>query len=389
MFKIENHPVWLVGFRPFFIFAFLAGAFLPILWILGFTGLLDLSGSGLSSVQWHAHEMFFGFGWAVLGGFLLTASKNWLKIRGLHGKLLMLAVLLWIAERFLIFNGWAREWPLWLQVPAQNASVVFIGTYVSYCLLRYRKQDTFPDNYFFLLALPLFVFSKQLLLMPEHYFAGWTMTLGLFRLAFAVMFERTIPQFMKNSQDVILLRNPWLDLLTKFLVLLSIFVSFLPSILAVVVVSLAATLLLVRFFLWHPIKGFQKFEIGIMYVGYFALAIHLYFEAFRIYGTYTTIGSLSVHVFSFLCMGIVISGMLIRISQGHTGRPLVFTKSDRLAFGCMFIAAFARLVLTQFAPSHYTVWITISGIGWFLCFTLIGIRLTPFLLKTRTDGKVH
>jgi uncharacterized protein involved in response to NO len=30
--------------------------------------------------------MFFGFGWAVLGGFLLTASKNWVKIRGYHGR---------------------------------------------------------------------------------------------------------------------------------------------------------------------------------------------------------------------------------------------------------------------------------------------------------------
>jgi hypothetical protein len=29
--------------------------------------------------------MFFGFGWAVLGGFLLTSTKNWVGVRGYHG----------------------------------------------------------------------------------------------------------------------------------------------------------------------------------------------------------------------------------------------------------------------------------------------------------------
>jgi uncharacterized protein involved in response to NO len=50
-----------------------------------FGGQLPLTASPFRSVQWHAHEMFFGFGWAVLGGFLLTSTKNWVNIRGYHG----------------------------------------------------------------------------------------------------------------------------------------------------------------------------------------------------------------------------------------------------------------------------------------------------------------
>jgi uncharacterized protein involved in response to NO len=215
------------------------------------------------------------------------------------------------------------------------------------------------------------------------------MTIGLFRLAFAAMFERTIPQFMKNSQQVILVRKPWLDLPIKFLVLLSIFVSFLPDFLSVLLVSGAATLLLIRFLLWHPRKGFQKFEIAIMYIGYLALVTHFYFEALRISGIYSGLGSLSVHIFTFLCMGVVIPGMMIRISQGHTGRPLIFTKSDRFAIACMFAAAISRLMLTQLLPSYYTLWLAVAGACWFICFATLGIRLIPFLLKPRVDGKVH
>src|SRR5262245_58037929 len=70
------HPFCSVGFRPFFALAMLSGAILPVLWALVFTGQFTPPGP-LSVLQWHAHEMFFGFGWAVLGGFLLTATKNW------------------------------------------------------------------------------------------------------------------------------------------------------------------------------------------------------------------------------------------------------------------------------------------------------------------------
>jgi uncharacterized protein involved in response to NO len=77
-----GQPLWLVGFRPFFLLAVLAAIALPLLWVLLLTGVLTAP-AGLSPMTWHAHEMFFGFGFAVLGGFLLTASKNWVSVRGM------------------------------------------------------------------------------------------------------------------------------------------------------------------------------------------------------------------------------------------------------------------------------------------------------------------
>jgi len=88
--KLSSYPFWLLGFRPFFSLAILAGAVLPMLWALVYAGLIPAPATTFSSVQWHAHEMFFGFGWAVLGGFLLTASRSWVKVRGYHGQGLFL-----------------------------------------------------------------------------------------------------------------------------------------------------------------------------------------------------------------------------------------------------------------------------------------------------------
>ncbi|MCM2336208.1 MAG: NnrS family protein, partial [Pseudomonas sp.] len=136
--KLVTHPLWLVGFRPFFSLACLAGLSLPLLWALMFSGALPAPAGRFTPVQWHAHEMFFGFGWAVMGGFLLTASKNWVQIRGYHGPALMWLVAAWLFER--IGMAWGGAWPaalFWL------SNTVFLGSIVAmllWTLIRYRSR---------------------------------------------------------------------------------------------------------------------------------------------------------------------------------------------------------------------------------------------------------
>lgn len=388
--KIFNHPIWLVGFRPFFFLALIAGSFLPVIWGLAYGGFLGLSQWGLTSFQWHAHEMLFGFGWAVLAGFLLTASKNWLKIRGMHGTTLAVVATLWVLERIIVFLYFShRDWPFEGVVFFSSLSILAVVSYLILVLIRYRDQDSFRDNFFFVLGLPVFFMAKILLLSPSYYLVGWGLALGVFRLAFAVMFERTITQFMKNSHGIQLFRKAYLDYPIKILVFLSIFSVFFPEVLAATLMFWAGALLLLRFFLWSPGVGFKKFEIGIMYVGYLALAVHFLLESLRVLGLFVGVGTISIHVFTFLCMGVVIPGMLIRISQGHTGRKLLFTFSDRLAISSIFVASFFRLIMTQVLPEFYQTWILLSGLGWMVCFLLIAIRVTPFLFKERIDGKEH
>lgn len=385
--KVRSHPLFLAGFRPFFILAIVSGVFLPLLWALSFSGKVNLSFAGISTLQWHAHEMFFGFGWAVLGGFLLTASKNWVKIRGMHGGWLFLATLLWFIERIAIL--FYKNIPFGLSFVAVNSFILFVAAYIIWSLVHYRKQDSFRDNFFFIIALPLFIVAKNLILDEDLYIYGWTMTIGLFRLAFVVMFERTITQFMKNSMGVELVRNPILDYSIKFFVLLSVFSGFFTTGLAFGVLLLAGILLGLRFLLWAPLKGLSTFAIGLSYFGYLALIVHMILEALRVKGLLPAVGTVSIHVFTFLCMGIVIPAMFIRICQGHTGRKLLFTTSDRIAIAFMGSASVFRLMLPQIWPEYYLNWILFAGVGWSLCFIMIGYRLIPFLVKPRIDGKEH
>lgn len=381
-----SHPIWLAGFRPFFTLAIILGLFLPILWALIFSGILALSPE-INPLQWHAHEMLYGFGGAVLIGFLLTASKNWVHIRGIHGLPLMGLTALWLVERvafyFLSSNHSILRY-LFL-----SAFISTSAAYIFTTLILNRSKDTFKDNYFFYILLGIIIVAKNLLLSESYYQQGVAMSVGIFRLAFVVMFERTITQFMKNTEGITLLRNPALDFAIKASVLISIFQSFLPEPFAGITLAIAGGLLFVRWLLWQPTKGFRKFGNGTMYLGYFGLILHFALETLKVLGFQVGIGTISLHTFTFLCMGVVIPSMLVRISQGHTGRKPEFLPLDKIAISLILLSAFSRLILPTLVPEKYTVWIIISGVLWFLAFALLGYRLIPFLLKPRVDGKVH
>src|SRR5690606_30003915 len=118
-------------------------------------------------------------------------------------------------------------------------------------------------------------------------------------------------------------RNKYLDYAIKFAVALSVFQSFLPTSMSALTLFFAGSLLLVRWLIWRPDLGLRRFGNAVMYVGYFGLTLHLFFEVLKLTGVWSQ-GAFSIHVFTLLCMGMVIPGMIVRISQGHTGRKLQF-----------------------------------------------------------------
>ncbi|AYH42992.1 NnrS family protein [Azoarcus sp. DN11] len=385
--KFLAHPLWLVGFRPFFSLACLAGLSLPLLWALMFSGALPAPAGRFTPVQWHAHEMFFGFGWAVMGGFLLTASKNWVQIRGYHGVALMWLAAAWGFER--IGMAWGGTWPaalFWL------SNLVFLGSIVAmllWTLIRYRSRDSFRDNYFFLVALPLFIAAKLLLLDGAHFHAGVAMVIGLFRVAFLVMLERTLTQFMKGVFQAEIVRHPVLDNPIKLMALSLVFVAWMPKAMAGALLVVLAFLLVARFMLWKPQLAMRRIELAVMYLGYAAIVAQLLLEFAVLHASPGWVGSVSVHVFTFGVMGLIIPAMLVRISKGHTGRKVVFDAGDKLLLWIMMAGFVVRVVLPQLAPGAYTAWVHLAATAWFACFAILGWRYIPFLFAPRVDGKEH
>lgn len=382
-----NHPLWLVGFRPFFTLACLSGMILPVIWAMIFSGWIVSTEPGFTPIQWHAHEMLFGFGWAVLGGFLLTSTKNWVSIRGYHGPALMLLAAAWIIERLGMSFG--QQWPDILRIASHYLFLGCISSMLLWTLIRHRQQDSYRDNIFFIVMLPAFAVAKTMLLDSNSFVAGYTMTIALFRLAFLVMLERTLSQFMKAAFQVAILRRPALDMSIKLMALMLVLEFILPQSLSTTISCLLACLLLYRVAFWKPLLAFRRIDIGIMYIGYLALSGQLMIEALGHFLSLTWIGSFSVHLFTFGVMGTIIPAMMMRIAKGHTGRRVAFDGLDRTALHIMLGTLLLRVALPQISPANYLLWIQLSAAGWMFCFGLLAWRYIPFLLQPRIDGREH
>src|SRR6187431_1487300 len=97
-----NYPAILsYGFRPFFLLASLYGGVTILFWLPLLYGYLETS-SLFTPVDWHVHEMIFGYVAAVVAGFLLTAIPNWTGRLPVCGLPLAMLAALWLAGRVAI-----------------------------------------------------------------------------------------------------------------------------------------------------------------------------------------------------------------------------------------------------------------------------------------------
>ena len=89
------------GFRPFFLAAGLWAAFGILLWLPQYLGLMTLP-TAFGPLDWHIHEMLYGYVAASVAGFLLTAIPNWTGRLPVSGWPLAGLVALWLAGRIAI-----------------------------------------------------------------------------------------------------------------------------------------------------------------------------------------------------------------------------------------------------------------------------------------------
>ena len=375
-------PFWRLGFRPFFVAGALFALLAVALWAAVLHGLTSPAVPG-GMLAWHRHEMPFGFGLAIIAGFLLTAVQNWTGRPGLSGRPLIALFGLWLAARLV----WFIPVPLALLIALQLA---FIGLFIAQMarqLITARQRNNYP----ILLVLSLLALCQALTLAglalgdDSLQRRGALAALWLIAVLLSLIGGRVIPFFTQRGLGRVeaFAAHPRQD---RLLLVCGVLVAALfasghnlqasPSLAGPFIVL--SVLHGLRLWRWH-LRGVWRVPLlWSLHLGYAWLLIATLGMAAWHLG-WLAQPSLASHALAVGAMGGLILAMMARVSLGHTGRALQPPQAMAWAFGLLNLGALIRV-------SAGSSWLWLAALCWAVAFALFAWHYAPMLCQARVDG---
>ena len=377
-----------LGFRPFFLLAGVYALISIFIWGGVYIYGWQIPRLPFTPLQWHAHEMIFGYGMAVAAGFLLTAVRNWTHILTLQGYALAGLATLWLAARL---AGWIFPEQLW---PMLLLDLMFDGWLIVAIFTPILRAKQYKN---------IGIASKLVLLMLANlcFYLGvsgeleqgivWGLYSGLYFLLALIftMARRVIPFFIERGvgYPVTLINHKWIDRsgLVVFLLFWLTDVFWRNILATALLAALLFAIHAIRLAGWHTKGIWKKPLLWVLYIGYSGATFGFLLKALIPFVSISP--SLALHAFAVGGIGIITAGMMARIALGHTGRDIQ-QPSRLLAHSFMLLAAafVARVLLPIIAPAQYLLWLGVAQTAWLVAFAMFVWVYAPILVKPRTDG---
>lgn len=385
----DKTPAFLtIGFRPFFFLGSLYAAIAIVIWIIAYrTGYQNQIYH--TSLNWHAHEMLFGFATAIIAGFLLTAVRAWTNHKTARGIPLLALTILWITPRILSLVPISN-----LQLPIAIIDILFIPC-LTLLIARPLLAAGNKRNYIMPIVLIMMTaaniaFHLQVLgITLNTARPALTLMLQLILLLMVIIGGRVIPFFTTRAiPDARTKKNNLIDALSiaSILILILSDLSPTPASIAITLSLASAFIHLLRMIYWYDKRIWSNPLIWVLHVGYVWVPIGFALDA---YASLSNINqSLSWHAWTVGSIGTLTLGIMARASLGHSGRPLKLSRLTVVIFILITAAACIRVIPPVFIPSQYIRFIELSSVLWFLAFLLFAITHARIYLSHRPDGKI-
>lgn len=365
------------GFRPFFLAAGLFAVMIVPLWMLIWSGNITLN-SPFAAMDWHIHEMLFGYTSAVIAGFLFTAIPNWTGRMPTRGWPLMVLAALWLAGRLAVAGAFGQG-PVLVMV-VDCAFMAAIGAMVVAEIVAGRNWGNLK------VVAPVLLYLVANITFHLEAMAYGSADVGR-RLGFAMVAllilligGRIIPSFTRNwlakrGPEPGPLPVPFGRLDAVFLgftlAVLLLWVALPESTLTGIGLMLAGAAQLVRLLRWRgwrvvtsPLLGMLHLAFGFIPLGLFAVGL----AALGVMPVATGLHLLGIGGFGGMTLAV-----MIRASLGHTGRGLEAGPMLATAFACVILASLVRAA----APSSAGLWS--AAALWTFGFAVFLWRFAPVL----------
>lgn len=382
----QGWPLLRLGFRPFYLAgALVACVSLPV-WMAAFLGAVRLD-MAVSPFLWHAHEMLFGFAVTVIVGFLLTAVKAWTGHPTPRGAVLGALALLWLAARIAAFTA-----PYAVYAVLDMLLIPVVALLLLRVLLQADNRRNLPlVGILFLLALANAMFHLSALGMVQvNPVQPLYAALALVVMVECVIAGRVVPFFTSSATPGLKIQMPQRQematlAMTALALLLWVFAPAGLGSVAGAALALAAVLQVARIVHWQPKVTLDRPILWILHLAYAWIPLGLALLALAQWGWVPT--SAGVHALAVGATGGLVIGMLTRTARGHTGRPLQASRAEVLAYALVMAAAVLRVLVPLASAQWYATSVVLAAAAWTVAFGIYLVVFTPWLLRSRTDGK--
>ncbi len=378
-------PLWASAFRPFYLLGALYLPLLVTLWASALLGGWPSPSPAMPLWLWHGHEMIFGFSIAIIAGIVLTALPSWAGTDEIHGRGLALLAALWLAGRiaFLALPGLSAQ----LVALADLLLLPTLFLLVAPGLLR-------ASNPLYLLLLPILaaLFCANLVfhagvLSADYRLAATGLRAAVYTIVVLYVLKGGVltPIFTGNA-----LREKGRGDQAPFRMELDVAAVAVVILLATLDLAHApapwtgtAALACLAIHTWRVArwKGWRLPDVPLVLVMHLGFAWLLAAFALKAASAFTGVvpESAWVHAFTLGSLGMMMLGLMTRVSLRHTGRPLGLPPPMLIACTLVFAAALVRLAVTFHHPGHWAV--MIAATMWTAAFVIYLFLFGAILLR--------
>ena len=372
-----------LGFRPFFFLGALYSLISLLIWGGFYAGQITPPAFLIDPISWHIHEMLYGFTLAIIAGFLLTAVVNWTGSAPIRQRHLVALCLLWLAGRIVINLDLGL--PFWAILVIETSFIPVLLVSLAIPLIRANNRR----NFLILLRL-LVLFACDIWFLKTGSKVPLYIALMMVLTMISLIGGRVIPAFTINAlrrTGIQATQTPQ-PIVDKAAVasLIAVTVCLIVAqgtVILTVCAGLSAIIHGTRMRHYHSLKTGSDPMLWILHIGYSWLVIGLLLLALTGVGVFTL--PVVIHTLTVGCIGSMTLGMMVRVTLGHTGRPLVSSSLTTLAFLLMQAAVLIRVVGPIIMPEQTIGWIVGSATLWSFCFVIYLFVCAPMLFKPRAD----
>ena len=369
------------GFRPFFLGGALWAVLGILLWLPQYFGELSLP-TAFTPLDWHIHEMLYGYVAAIVAGFLLTAIPNWTGRLPINGLPLASLVALWLAGRVAIAGS-----AIWGAKLAAVVDVAFLATFAAVAL----REIVVGKNWRTLRVLIVLsvLIAGNIVFHIEAIGRGgadYGIRLGIAAAIGLIMLVggRIIPSFthnwlVRNNPGRLPVQFARFDALALSASALALALWIVLPQLAVsgVALIIAGVLQAARLARWAGDRTFADRLVLVLHVGYTFVPIGFLLLGAAILWPSGWPASAGLHAWMAGAIGLMTLAVMTRASLGHTGHELVASVTMQMIYFCALIAALARIV-AAFEPS--SALLDVAAFAWVLAFGGFAVIFGPLLL---------